>query len=53
MYIEMRDPSFRVFSTWKEYKDYLRVTCHVPFYGPPEWDLMQWTDEDKQPFKFH
>ncbi|KAL5519913.1 hypothetical protein ACEPAG_1573 [Sanghuangporus baumii] len=53
MDIDMKDPSFRVFSTWKKYKDHLRETCRVPFYGPPVWDLTQWTDEERQPFKFH
>ncbi|KAL5482520.1 hypothetical protein ACEPAI_9114 [Sanghuangporus weigelae] len=49
--ISLMDSSFSVFSTWKKYKECLRESPQVPLYGPPEWDLTQWTEAEKREFK--
>lgn len=43
---------FKFTGVWKRYRDYLAECPRYPLRGPPEWDLTEWSDEEKKPFSF-
>jgi hypothetical protein len=47
-----RDENFVMTRVWKEYKDYLRDCPTAPLRGPMEWDITEWTEEEKKEFSF-
>jgi hypothetical protein len=47
-----KDKNYTLSRVWKEYKACLSLCPNVPLRGPPTWDVSNWTEEDKAPFKF-
>jgi hypothetical protein len=47
-----KDKNYTLSRVWKEYKAYLSLAPTVPLRGPPFWDISDWSEKDKQRFKF-
>ena len=47
-----KDDDYAMSRVWKEYKEYLANTPTMPLRGPMNWDISEWTEEEKKEFSF-